>query len=580
MKWFALLMAGMVAVAFAQPGGFRQFPGGGGQGGAGGPGRLGFPQGQSQTEAPPVPPEDLCTVEGRVTNAATGEPLTKTTLLMVRAAGGGGRRQPYSASTDAEGRFKLKDIEPGPYQFFATRNGFVRQEYGAKQPGRRGTALTLNKGQRLADISFPLLRQAVITGRVQDEDGEPLSAVQVSAVRYAWFQGRRQLTPAGSAQTDDRGLYRIHDLPPGKYLISAVYRGNWAAGFAQNRSAIEMPEETYPTTYYPGTPDPTVAAKIEVKAGGEAQGIDVRLGKIPAVTVRGRVENQTAGRMEQIFVMMTPRGQATFAERRPGRLDPKGNFEIRGVAPGSYTVSANYNRGQSRYSAQLPVEVGRTSIDGLVLTIAPGLELKGVAKAEGDAVLPTGVSVSLSARETPMMFGLNTRIGDGGVFSFESVSPDVYDVRTRGLTGGFYLKAVKYGPQQALDTGVNLTAGATGALELVFSPNGATVEGNVTRDGKAVSGATVVLAPEGAKPNRPDLYRTATSDDSGHYSIDSLAPGKYRLYAFEDLEDGAGQDPEFLKEFENMAEKVELEEKAALTKPLTVIAVEGRVQAQ
>ncbi len=591
MKLLVFLLIGVAAVGYAQPGRFRQFPGGGGPGrggGAGDAGRVGSPQGQAQAEAQPVPPEDLCTVEGRVTNLATGEPLTKTTLLMVRAGGGGGggRRQPYSASTDAEGRFKLKDIEPGSYQFSATRNGFVRQEYGAKQTGRRGKPLVLNKGQQVADIQFSLVRQAVITGRIQDEDGEPLSRVQVNALRSTWSQGRRQLTPAGFAQTDDRGIYRIHDLPPGKYLLSATHPGISGIGFTQNRSAIEIPEETYSTTYYPGGTDPSAAAKIEVTAGGEAPGVDLRLAKRPAVSVRGRVENQTNGRMEQIFVMIAPRSQASFlgGDRRPARVDSKGNFEIRGVAPGSYVISANLFRGQTRAGGHLPIEVGHAPVDGIVLTVAPGLEVKGISKVEGDAALPSGVSVSLTHREMPLamplMGNLNTRLGDGGVFSFESVLPDVYDVRVRGLTGGFYLKTVKYGPEQALESGVNLTAGASGSLELLFSPNGAAVEGTVTRDGKAMPGATVALAPEAVRSNRPDLYRTAVSGDGGHYSFDSLPPGKYRLYAFEDLEEGAGQDPEFLKEFENAAEKVELEEKAALTKPLTLIAVEGRGGAQ
>jgi protocatechuate 3,4-dioxygenase beta subunit len=62
---------------------------------------------------------------------------------------------------------------------------------------------------------------AVISGRVLDDEGEPIPHVQVHAMTYRYMQGRKQLMPTGNASTNDLGEYRIFGLPPGKYFVSA-----------------------------------------------------------------------------------------------------------------------------------------------------------------------------------------------------------------------------------------------------------------------------------------------------------------------------------------------------------------------
>ena len=74
----------------------------------------------------------------------------------------------------ASGKFAMKDIEAGKYRLNVNRNGYVSTSYGARAPGRPGTTLALVRGQNLKDIVFRLSPHAVITGRILDEDGEPL----------------------------------------------------------------------------------------------------------------------------------------------------------------------------------------------------------------------------------------------------------------------------------------------------------------------------------------------------------------------------------------------------------------------
>ena len=170
------------------------------------------------------PPAATCFVSGRVVNAANGEPVSRARLLLGgtdNPTGGSDSAAVYTTVTDDRGRFAMKDIEAGKYNFTAQRAGFVRMSYGARRPGREGITLSLDTGQQLTGVIFRMTAHAVIAGRILDEDGEPLQGVQVTADRYWFIEGKRQLSPAGFASTDDLGEYRMFGLSPGRYYLMA-----------------------------------------------------------------------------------------------------------------------------------------------------------------------------------------------------------------------------------------------------------------------------------------------------------------------------------------------------------------------
>src|SRR6476660_6447629 len=181
----------------------------------------------------PAQPRDLCSIEGQVMNSLTGEPVRKAHISL-QAMGSpnsrGANPSTYAAVTDAGGRFTMQDIEPGTYFMGAERNGFIDAQSG--RSGQARPALTLNPGQHISDVAFRLVPHGVITGRVLDEDGEPVQGVQVNVLRYRFFRGKRQLVPSGGSGTDDLGDYRIFGLAPGKYYLSANYR-RWDLMMAQ-----------------------------------------------------------------------------------------------------------------------------------------------------------------------------------------------------------------------------------------------------------------------------------------------------------------------------------------------------------
>jgi hypothetical protein len=583
MRIWVLLAIG--TVLWAQPGA-RQFPGPRGQQGQQ---PRGGQQGQPSAAQPAQPskPEDLCTLEGQVVSGSTGEPLRKATLIL-RPVGSRGGAMMSATGTDASGHFLLKDLEPGRYRLSAERNGFVRQDYSSRGPGKQPTILTLDKAQKISNLTFKLIPHGVITGRVVDEDGDPVARASIQALRWTHVQGRRQLVASGgSAQTDDLGQFRLFGVPPGRYFVSASYQGFRTSQGFRTRAAADPagdsgPAETYTSTYYPGAPELGGAAPVQVAMGAQVQGIDFTLRKTLTVRVRGHVTFAVEGAGRRgAMVRLSPRGQMAGEPMRNGaRPDAQGNFEIRGVAPGSYMVSAESFGGGQRLAARAPIEVGHSNVDDIHLVVGPGANLSGVVRVDGKAEASLGsLKIGLQPREA-MPFGPGGSTGspvkEDGVFTVENVTPDRYDVTIQGLAPGFYLKSMRWGNEEVLATGLDLARGAAGSLEVLISPAGGQVEGiALDPQQQPAAGATVVLFPDAERIGQLYLFKSASTDQVGHYVIQGLAPGQYRLLAFEDLESGAAQDAEYLKPFESSAVAVTIKESVTESKQLKCIPAEN-----
>src|SRR5437879_10206514 len=178
------------------------------------------PSPDKKAEEHPAAP---CRVGGSVGKAAAGSPLKSDRVAVVPEDSSSDTRL-YGATSDSDGQFFLKEVVPGRYRFFATRAGFVDQQYQAKGTDG-GAVLALKPGQKISDVLFRMTTAAVITGRVNNEDGDPMIRVQVVALRRPTeeeteedipFASRNQtLIPVASSQTDDRGQYGIIGVKPG-----------------------------------------------------------------------------------------------------------------------------------------------------------------------------------------------------------------------------------------------------------------------------------------------------------------------------------------------------------------------------
>src|SRR5262245_35841171 len=198
------------------------------------PSRPGPPQQQPNPERPARDtsaqqkdaPAPSARISGRVTTADTGRPVKRARVFVTAVELPGGR----GVLTDDAGLFDLADLPAGRYTLTVSKSGFISLSYGQRRPLQAGTPLQLGDGEQMKGVEFRLPRGGVISGRIMDEDGEPVPGAMVRVMRYQYLQGDRRLTPAGNGQTDDRGQYRVWGLMPGDYYVNALTRLPTAGG--------------------------------------------------------------------------------------------------------------------------------------------------------------------------------------------------------------------------------------------------------------------------------------------------------------------------------------------------------------
>ncbi len=559
------------------------------------------------TAAQPVaePAAEKCTLEGQVVAAGTGEPLKKARVILSREKG---RGKLQVVITDAGGRFRLTDIEPGRYRLSVNRNGYVSQQYGQRRPNRPGAILSLAPGQHLREIDFRLLRHSVISGSVYDEDGEPVLGAEVEALWFRYARGQRRLLPTRRTATNDLGEYRLYGLAPGRYYVSAMHTPGTAllmtpmGSTAVMRMAASEQDRSYVSTFYPGTSDASRASAIEVRAGDEVPGVDFTLLPTRTVRVSGRVFNSITGNHSRgVTVYLLPRDRKgrPFSFRKYTSVeDREGRFEIKGVRPGSYILTATYSdfEGEGYYEARTAIEVGESDVEGVTLVIEQGFELQGRIRVEGVALASQqeqGAEGEEVREEFPIKQILvyltsyddvlilpRPRAGRpkaDGSFNVEKLSPVLYRVNLNPLSGDYYFKAARVGGRDVLEAGLDLTGGAPpNPLEITISAAGGRIDGTVlTEEDKAFGGATVVLVPEERRRDESRLYKSTTTDQHGRFTLRGIPPGDYKLFAWEDIERGAYQDSAFLRRYEEQGEPVEVEEGNRLSVQLQLIPADG-----
>ena len=504
-----------------------------------------------------TPPKGTAVIRGQVLAAGSGAPVRRAQVRAMSAEARGGG----VTSTDAEGRYEIRDLPAGRYTITATKGGFVQASFGQRRPSEPGTPLDLSDGQRAEKVNFVLSRGGVIAGRIVDDGGEPIAATQVSAVRYQFMAGSRRLVPAGGEgstdRTDDQGNFRLFGLPPGDYYISANNRANTM--LMPGMQSTET--EGYAPTYYPGTPNIAEASRVSVRAGQEMTGANFAMIVARMARVSGRVINSRSEPVTGAMLMMVPDEIITGPVNMfNAMVGGDGSFQFANVSPGRYNLQVRPNGMPSATSefATVKVVVGSDDIDNLMVTTGVGAIARGVVLTDDGSVPPfraDQVQIFASPAE-PMTFMVNpnqNRINDDYTFELTSLS-DRRLIRANVNTApnsGWYLKSVTLDGQDITDSGAEFTPGRSyDGLQIIFTRKTTDLSGLVTDDRNApVLDASVVIFPA-----NKDLWtyssryvRTVRPDTNGKYNIRSLPPlDDYLVIAVQNLESGQGSDPDFL----------------------------------
>lgn len=532
----------------------------------------------AQTPAPTE--QKKASVEGVVLNALTGEPLRRAQVVMrqVGAAGmvraGGSPVMPRSpgiaTSTDAAGKFALANVEPGKYFLSAERSGFLRGEYGAKRPGKPGTSIDVQAGAAKRDLTIKLTPQGIVAGHVFDDEGEPLQNVFVQVLQKRYLGGASRLLPSAAATTNDRGEFRVLDIEPGRYILIARQRGGVADTLAGGQA-----EMGFAPTYYPGVTSGGQAGIVEVSAGRESGGLDMRLQRARLFRIRGQVVDAAGTPVKQVMVEAIPRDNPFAGGLNNAFVhEADGRFDLANLPPGSYTVvarsMASGREGGAPSMATQPVEVGEHNIEGLLLTLTPGIAVNGTVVVEGGgAVKLDSLRVSLIPSMMMMSGGEGTAKGDG-TFSIPNISPGTYRIGVMHPGIDAYVKSVKAGGQQVDEQEFEIPAAAQ-ELVVTLSTAAGKVTGTVNNKDGPVSQATVVLLPAEQAKRRESNVKVTTTMQNGSFTFGGLAPGEYKVFAWEDVESGAWLDPEYLKPLESKGSDVKVQASGNSTLNLDII---------
>jgi len=537
-------------------------------------------QGQAQPQAPsrtpqrPLrpgegPPKGTGIIRGQIMAAETGAPIRRAQVRVMSMDGRGGG----VTSTDDEGRYEVKDLPAGRFNISASKGSFVTVQYGQRKPNQPGTPIELSEGQGVDRVNIALPRGSVITGRIVDDTGEPVSGAQVSAQRFAFMSGARRLMGVGAEggfdRTDDQGLFRLYGLPPGDYYVSAVSRSGVMFG-GQGLNNTEA--DGFAPTFYPGTPNIAEAQRVVVRVGQEAT---ANFGMVVArmAKLKGHVMSATGTPLRRGMVMLAPAdGAIMFSSVSSGPILPDGAFALANVAPGRYNLQVRpigMGTADDEF-ASMPILVGSDDMDNIVVTASTGAKATGIISTD-DGSAPDfradAVQVFANPTEPSTMSVGNAQSKVHDDFSFELTG--LFDRSTlRGTAGansGWYMKAVYADGNDVTDTGVQFEPGRTyGGFDVVFTKKATDLSGLVTDDrGRAVVDATVVVFPS----NRDHwtflsrFIRTARPDTQGRYQFKAIPPGNdYLIVAVRDLENGQANDPEFLARALDEAERLTLAE--------------------
>jgi protocatechuate 3,4-dioxygenase beta subunit len=362
--------------------------------------------GQTSPQTAPPPPTGV--IVGQVIDAATGTPVenAKMELIAIGAVvsidnatyrsqtpGGIGAAAPSGplfALTNTDGNFIFRPVSKGTYGITADAPGYVLGHYGQSRLGGPIYDFEWDDTTATARIAVKIWKFAAVSGTVLDESGQPAVGVTVRVLQQQTAAGKQRLVQGASAQTDDRGVYRIASLMPGRYFVVAPFSitntptttveayqqaltsGTPAAatpgliamgapfvGGASIRDqqlqisnirsngvgALTATGEllSYQTVFYPSGSGPSQASIIAL-GSGEERSANLQLRLVRTVRVSGSVSGPD-GPAPRIVVRLVPADASDLAtdnrfETATTMSDDGGRFTFLGVPSGQYTLKA------------------------------------------------------------------------------------------------------------------------------------------------------------------------------------------------------------------------------------------------
>ena len=465
-------------------------------------------------------------IAGTVVSIVDGHPLGRARISLKNAKD---PQKLQSMVTSEDGRFGFAQLPAGKYTLVGEKRGFISAAYD--EHDQLSTAIVTGAGVDTETLVLRLAPEAVITGRVLDEVGEPVRRATVALYYDDHSAGMDQIHQIRSAQTDDQGTYEIAPVTPGTYFLSASGKPWYAVypSLESERQATASIDRSldvaYPVTYYPDVTEADGATPIPVRGGDRVQ-VDIHLNPVPALRLLFHVSDNGPHGMPHPQLQQSVFDGSTSVQSGGEHVVSPGVLEVTGIPAGRYSV--------------------RTSGDG------PALQMNGIDLSKDGQEIDTSsaeilssvkVSVHLpgeSALPQPLAVGLRSgnrgvawhQVNSKGEAELPQIAAGRYEVLVGGAEKPYAVAHISAEGGAISGHTLTVTAGSSIALSLTLAGGSVEVLGTVKRAGKAVAGAMVVLVPKDPEANR-DLFRRDQTDLDGTFSLREVVPGSYTVVAIE-----------------------------------------------
>lgn len=489
-----------------------------------------------------------------VVASVTGEPLRKVQVSIRPEVRG---VLPLIVETDASGAFTFPVVPPGKYRIAAKRIGFLEPETLARyrsQPSSR--EITVATGATLDGVTLTLMPHGVISGRVTDQDGDPVLWAQIEAMKIVYKRGRALTHGKATTMVNDLGEYRIVGLAPGRYTIVASPPHDLSPMNARARVAGQESAVSFVPLYFPGVLEPSAATPVQVEPGQELRGIDFRLRKEPIVNIRGHVVDGGGNPVSDALVTLWNSPFPSGANVTSAAAD--GSFLIAVLASRSYTLVGGSGGRESRSFGATPVQVGTRDLDNVVVRIAQSPVVSGALRAEGTPDL-SKTRIAMEGIDTLQdILPVSEPLGRSAAFRVTEVIPGTYRVGLLNPPEDYYVKSVRWNGQDLTDKGLLVTTGLSG-LELTLAKGAPMARGVlVASDGAKIAGGRIAVVPPPDRRERWDLYKEYTADQDGSFTIRQLPPGDYEVFGFTPDSDAQVENPAYLQQIAGKGKPIQL----------------------
>ncbi len=493
-------------------------------------------------------------VSGRVLRSDTGEPLSKAIVSLFpqdQTSEPAGER---AVRTGLDGAFVFSDLPLGSYAIEAERSGFVL-DYSKS----RSLHFTLAAAQNLTQLEIRMSPSAIVAGAVIDEDSEPVPGLVVVALKLGYLAGgMRQANQVANTTTDDRGNFRIAGLPPGSYFLETGGMIQHSMRFSPLK---QSPERTlqYAETYYPQDALSESAQPMPVSPGTELTDIRIPVRPAAAFRITGKIV-ETRGMPIPTEVSYSLTRPILFNFGSMASIQPDQSFEIRGLAPGEYVLTASVFRDGVLLNA------GYAKVHIVDANVRADIQMGSGAEVRGKVLsnLPNTAGLQVALGTYPGQPIYLSKIGADGDFDIQNIPPGQYwfNIITLGNeSADVYLKTAQCPGLDPKTQQLTLDVAAqVSNCELTLANDAGIVTGQVTKDDKTPAKLIAVLIPQPADLRRIFRYtRTARFDPEGRFKIRGIIPEDYYLFAVPYSEDGAYFASNFADLHKNEAVSVSVE---------------------